>query len=450
MTTVTGYRTRWRSPSRIELKQISFSIFVVLLLLLPLEQIIGPMLTAPADAALMALIAVFWPVAWVQRRRVVFPLLLPMWLIFAASSLATLFSIQPTTNIVAMIQELYLYLWFVSAVNLLAWLGEGDMHRLNKIWIIVAGVESLLTLMGMLRIGPKFLYLYQPLGGVHKHQFQFEGVGRALGTFRNSNAAGGYLMASFFVLMATPWPRHSLQRLAVGGWLFLGIYATGSNASLGGALAGLAFYLLYRVVTQGDRRVMRLWITLGTLMAAVGVALPVVGFSFSSALQPGAGGALLAMTVGRLAGSIGKRVVIFSAGWDIFSHNMLGVGPNGASEVLGGGSLHNDYLAFLAERGTLGLTGLVLLMVLTTACVVASVRLSHGDRVRQLQAMALGGGFVAYFVNAMAHEVTHFRSLWLLMAMVFAYYYMLRERASKNGRNRVFGKNPVSNFGKSL
>jgi len=445
--TAIGSQIRWRSRSRIELDGICFWLFVLLLFLLPLERIVGPMFTVPADAALLVLIAYFWLVAWARCRRVVFPLLLPMWLIFMASLVATLFSIQPTANLTAMIQELYLYLFFVSAANLLAWLGEEKMHWLNKIWIIVACVESLLALMGMLRIGPKFLYLYQPLGGAHKHQFQFEEMGRALGTFRNSNAAGGYLMASFFVPIAASWPRHRLLRLAALGWLFLGTYATGSNASMGGALAGLAFYLLYRVVTQGDRRTLRLWIALGTLMAAVGVALLVVGLSFSSALRPGVGGALLATTVGRLAGSIGKRVVIFGAGWDIFGDNVLGVGPNGASAVLGGGSLHNDYLAFLTERGPLGLMGLLLLIVLTMACVVASTRLARGDRVRQLQAVALGGGFVAYIIDAMAHEITHFRYLWLLMAMIFAYYYILRQRASQTlAVDSVFsgpsGKNP--------
>jgi hypothetical protein len=426
VTTTAGYRTRWRSRSRIELNRICFWIFTVLLFLLPLERIAGPMSTVPADAALLTLIASFWLIAWARRRPVVFPLLLPMWLIFIASTLATLFSTQPITNIVAMVQELYIYLWFVSAVNLLTWLGEEDMHRLNKIWGIVACVESLLTLMGMFRIGPRFLFKVD----APQHQFEFEGPGRALGTFRNANAAGGYLMTALFVLMATPWPHHPLLRLATGGWLFLGIYATGSNASLGGALVGLAFCLLYRVVTRGDRRAVRLWITLGTLMAAAGVAMPVVGFSLSSALRPSAGRSLLFTTVGRLGGSIAKRVIIWRSGWDIFSHNMLGVGPNGASDIAGF-SLHNDYMAFLAERGVLGLMGLLLLVALTMACVVASVRLARGDRVRQLQAIALGGGFVANFVDAMAHEVTHSRPLWLLMATIFAHHYVLRQRAGQ-------------------
>jgi len=427
MTTAIGYRTLWRSQSRIELNRICFWIFALLLLLLPVQQIMLPMATAPPDAALVTLIAFFWIVAWARRRRVALPLLLPMWLIFIAGSLAMLFYTVSATNSLAMVQELYIYLWFVSAANLLAWLGEEDMHRLNKIWIVVACVESLLTLLGMFRIGPQFLHVMK--GGT-QHQYEFEGMGRAHGTFRNANAAGGYLMTAFFVLMATPWPRHPLLRLAVGGWLFLGLFATGSNASLAGALAGLAFYLLYRLVTQADRRAVRLWITLGTLMAAVGVALPVVGFSLSSALQPGAEGSLLFMTVGRLTGGIQKRLVIWGDGWEIFSHNMLGVGPNSASDIRGS-TLHNDYVAFLAERGVLGLIGLLLLIALTMACVVASVRLARDDRVRQLQTMALGGGFVAYFVDAMAHEVTHSRSLWLLMAMIFAYYYMLRQRANR-------------------
>jgi len=433
MTTAIKDQIHWRSRSRIELARINFWILVILLLLLPIERVMMPMGMTPADVALMALVALFWPVAWVRRRRVIFPLLLPMWLIFVASSLATLFSAVPITNITTMIQEVYLYLGCVSLANLLVWLGEEDMHRINKIWIIVACVESLLTMMGALRIGPQFLHepptiAVDPL----KHSYQFEGIDRALGTFANPNAAGGYLMASLFVFLATPWLRHPLLRLAVVGWLLLGIFATGSNAGLGATLAALGFYFLYWVLTQQDRQAVRLWIVLGTLMAAVVIAPLLVGFSYSSLLQPSAvlQSSLLATTVARVGSGVERRTDLLGIGWEFFSHNPLGVGPAGVSAIFGVG-LHTDYMAFLAERGVLGLIGLLLLITLTMACVLASARLAHGDRVRQLQAIALGGGFVAYYVDAMAHEVFHTRSLWFLMAMIFAHYYVLRQRVGQ-------------------
>lgn len=428
MTTAIKDQTRWRSRSRIELARISFWIFVMLIFLLPVERI-AILGMGPSDIALMILIAFFWPIAWARRWRVVFPLLLPMWLIFVASSLATLFSVVPITNIAGMSVEAYIYLGFVSAANLLIWLGEENMHRLNKIWIIVGCVEGLLTLMGALEIGPSSLWKAAMPGD--KRTFEFEGIERGLGTFINPNAAAGYLMVTLFVLMATPWPRHPLLRLAAGGWLFLGIYATGSNGALGGTLVGLAFYFLYWVVTQEDRRAVRLWIALGTLMAAIVIAPLLVGFSYSSLLEPSvAQSNLLATTVGRVDSGVAKRVNLFSIGWEFFSNNPLGVGPNTVSAIAGGG-LHSDYTAFLAERGVLGFIGLLLLLALTMACVLASVRLARGDRARQLQAIALCGGFVAYYADAVAHEVFHTLSLWFLMAMIFAYYYMLRQRVGQ-------------------
>ena len=429
MTTAIKDQTHWRSRSRIELAQVGFWIFVMLLLLLPMERVAWPMGALPADVALVAIIALFWPIAWARHRRVAFPLLLPMWLIFVASSLATLFSPVPTTGMQTMIQEVYIYLGFASAANLLAWLDEENMHRLNKIWIIIACVEGLLSLMGSLKIGPSFLYK-SPIPA--KPHYEFEGIQRAFATFANPNAAGGYLMTAFFVFMATPWPRHPLLKLAVGAWLFLGIYATGSNAALGGTLAGLGFYFLYWVLTQEDRRAVCLWIALGTLMAAVVIAPLLVGFSYSSLLQPSAvlQSSLLATTVGRVGAGVEKRTNLLSIGWEFFSHNPLGVGPAGVSAIFGVG-LHNDYMAFLAERGGLGLIGFLLLITLTMACVLASARLAHGDRVRQLQAIALGVGFLANCIDAMAHEVFHTRFLWFLMAMIFAYYYMLRQRVGQ-------------------
>ncbi len=433
MTTAIKDQIHWRSRSRIELARISSWILVILLLLLPIERVMMPMGMAPADVALMALVALFWPVAWVRRRRVILPLLLPMWLIFVASSLATLFSAVPITNITTMMQEVYLYLGLVSLANLLVWLGEEDMHRINKIWIIVACVESLLTIMGALRIGPQFLH-EPPIvpGDPGKHSYQFEGIDRALGTFANPNAAGGYLMASLFVFLATPWLRHPLLRLAVGGWLVLGIFATGSNAGLGATLAALGFYFLYWVLTQQDRQAVRLWIVLGTLIAAVVIAPLLVGFSYSSLLEAGvAQSDLLSTTVGRLGSGVSRRTDIFGSGWDMFRQNLLvGIGPHSSPDIAGGG-LHNDYLAFLTERGVLGLIGLLLVITLTMVCVAASARLARGDSVRQLQAIALGGGFVGALVEAVAHEVTHSRWLWILMAMIFAHHYMLRQRVGQ-------------------
>jgi O-antigen ligase len=428
MTTAIKDQIHWRSRSRIELARISFWILVMLLLLLPVERVAWPMGAVPADVALAAIIALFWPVAWARHRRVAFPLLLPMWLIFVASSLATLFSPVPTTGMQTMIQEAYIYLGFVSAANLLAWLDEENMHRLNKIWIIIACIEGVLTVMGALKIGPSFLY-QSPIPG--KRHYEFEGIQRAFATFANPNAAGGYLMTAFFVFMATPWPCHPLLRLAVGGWLFLGIYATGSNGALGGTLVGLAFYFLHWVLTQEDRQAVRLWIALGTLMAAVVIAPLLVGFSYSSLLSPSvAKSDLLATTVARVGSGVERRTGLLGIGWEFFSHNPLGVGPAGVPAIFGVG-LHNDYMAFLAERGVLGLIGLLLLITLTMACVLASARLADGDRARQLQAIALGGGFVAYYADAMAHEVFHTRSLWFLMAMIFAHYYVLRQRVGQ-------------------
>jgi O-antigen ligase len=224
-----------------------------------------------------------------------------------------------------------------------------------------------------------------------------------------------------------------LPRLALVGWIFLGIYATGSNGSLIGAAAGLAFYLLYRAAAQQDRRTARLWVSVSAILAAAGLALPMVFLSLISASRRRGGSALMRTTVWRLAGGIEKRLAVYGAGWNLFRENVLGIGPNSSAALVGGG-LHNDYLAFLVERGVLGLAGLLLLIALVLACVMASVRLAQGDRARQIQTIALGGGFVANFVDAAAHEITHSRSLWLLTAMIFAQYYLLRRRASRVSR----------------
>jgi O-antigen ligase len=91
--------------------------------------------------------------------------------------------------------------------------------------------------------------------------------------------------------------------------------------------------------------------------------------------------------------------------------------------------LHNDYAAFLFERGPLGAIGWVWIV---GAVVLAPVRAAYQspDRYRRWRLLALGVGFLSCAVNAFAHEISHFRQVWVLMAFVFATVYAYRVRSA--------------------
>jgi O-antigen ligase len=81
--------------------------------------------------------------------------------------------------------------------------------------------------------------------------------------------------------------------------------------------------------------------------------------------------------------------------------------------------MHNDYLAFLFERGPIGAIGWLWMVAATLlAPLRAACQCTHSQQ--RWQVLALGAGFLGCAMNAFTHEVSHFRQVWVLMAFLFA------------------------------
>ena len=392
---------------------------VGMLLLLPIERIAGPFSLRPVDGVILALAAWGLVGAWRSRRPFRAPLAFPMWLVLCGSLIAAVrvapYEATPVpalyrTNLVAIVQEVYLFAWFTVFANRLAVLPLRARHRLMGVWAAVAALESLLTVMGMLRIGPAIFYT-APDREVH----DFGGISRGLGTYANANAAGSFISTSLFVMLClpvSPW-----LRAVLGAWYFVGMYATGSNGAILATLAALALTGLFYSVRRW-RRAALVWAAGLGLGAGMALLLPMVGFSAQALLSPGLGGTIFRTSLGRIYWGIQRRTAIIANGWFHFRDRPWGVGPNTFETV--SVSLHNDYIAFLFERGPLGVLGWIGIVAGTLGAALGeSLRTPlHSDRTRRL--MFLGAGFVANAVNAFAHEVSHSRALWLSMAFLFA------------------------------
>jgi len=397
---------------------------LLLLLLLPIERIIGPASLRPVDGVLVLLTGYALLKLWRTRQRVVCPLWAPALFILAASLFATALS-GPFfgtlgANLITIIQEVYLYLWFIALVNL--WKEESwhTLNRLIKMWVAVAVVEAGLVLLGMLHWGPAFLYTIP-----YRTQHTFEGFGRGLGTYINPNAAGSFLSISFFVTLGAPvrwW-----LRVILAGWLFLGMYATGSNGAMGSSAAVLML-LVFVYSIQRRRQRLLLWVGLaawgGALLALAGLYLLDAPLLSSSPWLAREG--IFGTSLGRAYYAALRRFAL--ADWALVYFTMFpwGVGPNTFGELMA--SLHNDYLAFLFERGPVGFFSWVLLAVQPMLTGFrASLRVSV-DPGRQWQMLALAGGFLASAANMVLHELSHTRALWLLMALIFAQAYLAANR----------------------
>jgi len=404
---LTLYRTGQASESR---DQIGFWLLVLLLCLLPIEHWRFPLNLKPADLALMLLTLYGLLKAWQTHQRLDFPLLLPMWLILFSSLIATLVGLANPESIIAMTQEIYLFSWFIVLTNVLKTLPLSDLDRLMKIWSVIACLESVTTVMGMLRIGPSMFYRSS------YEQVTMEFI-RATGTYDNSNSVAVYISISFFILLATSWP--VWLRSVLGVWLFVGMFGTGSNGALLSTFGSLAVLVGVRSIVENRQDIKLLIAVIGMGAGIVAAVLFILGLSSSllSELGSGTGEPLLFQTLGRLSHSAISRFDIFRWAWKTYRRHPWGTGPNSFSS-----GLHSDYVAFLFERGPLGI---IAWLWMIGATLLRSLQAANQliDKYQRWQVLLFGVGFLGCAVNAFSHEVSHMRQVWMLMAFLFALSY---------------------------
>ncbi|HEV8165073.1 MAG TPA: hypothetical protein VGR74_11605, partial [Actinomycetota bacterium] len=192
--------------------------------LLPLLVPRGPGQSAPVDAAALLFVA-FSLLGLLRRGR---PLHLPakgaLALIVAASVVATVASLSLSDSLLSLLIEAYLILLFQCVANEL----RGDRQAL-RVALIVWAVAALAW--AAVFIGFQYHLLPEGLQQLLVENSNGRGY-RVSGASKNPNMAASYMMTSFFVLLASPWPRRRLARVAAAGWLLLATWVTGSNGAL--------------------------------------------------------------------------------------------------------------------------------------------------------------------------------------------------------------------------
>lgn len=409
----------WDEASSYPQRRLYYRLSVLLICLLPVQRFMLPFGLSLADVALILLVIVSLEYFWRVRQPLHFPLAGPIWLIMVASIGATMMGLQHFDSLVAIAQEVYLFIAFLVLVNLWSRLPSADMNRLMKIWCVIAALEALLALAAMFRIGPSILYVKPTQDASADYE-----IVRAIGVHANANAAAVYLSVAYFVALATRWP--VWRRLIVAGTIYAGIFATGSNGALLSTAIATVILLITTSVLNGHRRGF-LWG--GLICTAIALLLmfyyalqTFVDFNASRVLA--ARNPYLFQTLGRFAHSLSNRIHLMGWGWEVFRDYPLGIGPNAFSTIRG--SLHNDYIAFLFERGPLGFLGWLWLILETLVRPLAGLRVA--GKVERWQILVLAAGFLACMLNAMSHEVSHMRQVWFLMALLFALSYSVVER----------------------
>jgi hypothetical protein len=393
--------------------------------LLPLLVPSGPGKSAPVDAAAVLYIALAVAgLAW-RGRDLHLPAMGPLLLIMVASLVAAAFSLSVPHSMQSLVIEVYLIALLVCVANEL----DGDRRGLR---FVLTAWSATALLWAALLIGFKLQLLPETL-----QQLLLDASGkggyRVAGPSKNPNLAASYMMTSFFVLLASPWPRRRLLRLVAAGWLLAGIWVTASNGALLGVGAGLGAMVVAAGLRAGRTPGQRLAVA-GAVLAACGLVgggallafgVPRVHVAEVQAVAAAQreGGGVLGESVGRLDRGVLGRLDIWKRAWNgAGSRVLVGVGPNSASRIpvpprTLGRELHNDYVAFLIERGVLGLLGLLGLCV---ALLRWSGRLLQADGEGRWRLAGLGGAVIANLTLAASHESFHFRHLWVLFGLVVA------------------------------
>jgi O-antigen ligase len=407
--------------------------------LLPLLLPRGPAQTTPGDAVTLAYVVLALAGLHRSGRSLQLPAQLGFLLILAGSLIATVMGLSLSDSLLSLLIEGYLFLLFVCIANDLRDDPNG-LRVLLTVWAVTALLWATAFIGLHLEMLPGWLrelFFAEPSGGRQ----------RLTGAASNPNLTGSYLMTSCLVLLGSPWPRRLAPRLLAAGWLLYALYLTGSNGALLGVAVGMAVLALAAGVrssrTTGERHgLVGTGLVAGGLLLAVVVAagMPRIGLSEVQSLADRGRGGVLRSNLGRLDRSVSGRLAIWSDAWDAAgSRVVVGVGPGSAPRIpLAAGTLrrglHNDYLAFLIERGVVGLLGL---LVLSAALLRWSARLLTGrlpdGRGGWWPPAGLGAAVVASLAMSVSHESFHFRHLWVLLGLAWAACHLTASRPADPG-----------------
>jgi O-antigen ligase len=379
--------------------------------LLPLLRPDGPGNSAPVDLAIIVAVGTTLLAVIAARAPVRLPYVIPVGMLIVAGGTAALLHEATTTAVVALGQDLLVFLFAAAIVN--ACRTPAEIGAVLRTWslsaMLWAGVMVFAVAVGD-----------DGLAGVTARTGS-----RAALTFGDANLAASYFVISLLVIAAARTPRRRFLRWGAYGLLGVAILLTGS---LGGMLS-LALALGVLAVRALARRF--------GAMAALAIVLlagPVVLVGIRGAYDALTHGAqdpnsALHDSFGRVGTSSEGHDQILSEDVHLLANaSLFGEGPTSTKDVLAREQLsyikeaHNDYLGTAIERGGLGVLALVLLVgSLAMRGRRALARADQPAMVASVPAVpALVAALVAVACTGMFYEVLHFRHVWALFGIVAA------------------------------
>jgi hypothetical protein len=396
----------------------------------PLRWLIPQLSAEWVDILQLPLLGFGFLLLWRERQRVKLPLWGAEFLIILGSVLALTRAANFAEGIETLLKDIYMYLFFFMLVNLIKEMRF--LERLIKYWQISAVVQAAIIVVSL------FINIGKPIRGfrgvdidisslnggiqekhlIKRQVLREQGIfapGRQRGTLPNSNLAGLYLAQASILTIGMPFvKRRWAQGLMVAG-MVIALLGTGSNSSLGAFLGAFVVYVLFH--KRNTNWMMWLGsgvIGLGIVVGVTSIVPPQKIASELSKVSP-----IFEQGVSRAPDSFESRTAMVRSGWQQFVEQPIGLAPHGMRETTEERNVHNDYAAYLFERGYLGFLGLLFLM--GGAATYAIYSGFHGDDLHRRRMATLLALLVVTMISELVHEYMREREVWMGMAMIILY-----------------------------
>lgn len=395
------------------------SIYVVLMMLLvPFLNPAAPGQITMVDALNVIALIAFTCAIFANRRRVEFPLIGPVLLAAVGSMIAVTNAESVSKAMITMLQDAYLYLWFVMLVALLK--TRGDMKTARIAWMWAANIAGAIAMVMLLTDGrTTFAAIFGARGQ------------RAWGLFDGPNSLADYMMMSLFVVITL---NGQVNRVVVWGsfaFQLLVLIASKSNGAMLSWMLGMALWAMVRMSTRTR--------SLGAILGGILLVLAATVVGVWMVAAQGEAHVFREIQkksfLGRFEQSAEGRGHIWTRLQKTYARAPLGIAPGNSSEQrLSVGErerkhsyrskeAHSDYLGYLVERGPLALIALLLIVALPFRAAWIGYRKNPPAwKVGTGGALmaAFMGGLLATALHSFFMEKLHFRHYWVFMALIYA------------------------------
>ncbi len=386
-------------------------------ILLPLDFVKFPYNTIPVDLWILMALPVVWLFFGQGIRSLSLSYLVAMWLIMIASFISIFAAPAPMNSFIVLVKEVYVFVWFLTITAVLCTVSAADCRRVLVVWAGAVFVHGVIIVAQFL--SPAFWRFTTSLAGSLR---DFE-IYRPSGLFVNANSAALFQLLGFVPLMLVS--RSPRMAIILGVLLMPTMLTTGS---MGAALALCSGVAVAMVALALSGHMTRVASAAAQLLLALLLLVGLLYYVTSHNQRYQAH--FERIFLGRAERSSGGRFNLWQRGFDVFlDHDtfLWGVGPENFREVDGrGNQLHSDFIAFLVERGLIGVLGLALMAVtaLGRAAYLIWMYNKYPGRAGP-EGFVFLGAIVATLVESLTHQVFHFRELWLVLAFQEAMFFRI-------------------------